>query len=350
MMVLLLPSISITSYLTFSVQAQNTSSSQNITNSVYIPTTISQKAQDMLKNLAKNASTLVTPNPDDIEGWQKLNQQISSMLMEMAQPIVDTYQPNITTIKLGNVTALDIKPKDWRDNDKVLVYVHGGGHTLLGATSTLGLTVPVANSTGLRIISIDYSLAPLSKWNQTMNEVLSVIQTLITEQGYSIKDIAILGDSAGGGLAAGSVLKMRDEGIGIPAAIVLWSPWTDVTIKGDTYVTLENADPITSANLTLKNMADAYANPSDKEHPYVSPVYGNFSKGFSPTLIQGGTKDILLSDFVRLYQAIDQAGIPVKLDIYEGMPHDFQYVLLGTPESNIAISKTNDFLKEYLLK
>jgi len=350
MMVLLLSSISITSYLTFSVQAQNTSSSQNITNSVYIPTTISQKAQDMLKNLAKNASTLVTPNPDDIEGWQKLNQQISSMLMEMAQPIVDTYQPNIKTIKLGNVTALDIKPKDWRDNDKVLVYVHGGGHTLLGATSTLGLTVPVANSTGLRIISIDYSLAPLSKWNQTMNEVLSVIQTLITEQGYSIKDIAILGDSAGGGLAAGSVLKMRDEGIGIPAAIVLWSPWTDVTIKGDTYVTLENADPITSANLTLKNMADAYANPSDKEHPYVSPVYGNFSKGFSPTLIQGGTKDILLSDFVRLYQAIDQAGIPVKLDIYEGMPHDFQYVLLGTPESNMAISKTNEFLKEYLLK
>ena len=65
------------------------------------------------------------------------------------------------------------------------------------------------------------------------------------------------------------------------------------------------ADPITSANLTLKNMADAYANPSDQENPYVSPVYGNFSKGFPPTLIQGGTKDILLSDFVRLYQAID---------------------------------------------
>ncbi|MBA3978098.1 MAG: alpha/beta hydrolase fold domain-containing protein, partial [Nitrosopumilus sp.] len=104
------------------------------------------------------------------------------------------------------------------------------------------------------------------------------------------------------------------------------------------------------ANLTLKNMADAYANPSDQENPYVSPVYGNFSKGFPPTLIQGGTKDILLSDFVRLYQAIDQAGIPVKLDIYEGMPHDFQYILLGTPESNLAISKMNDFLKEYLIK
>ena len=346
--VLLLSSILIVSQSPFSVQAQNSSSST--TNPIYIPTTISQEAQNMLKNLTMNVSTLVTPSPGDIEEWQIVNQQISSMLMSMSQPIVGTYQPNVTAAELGNVTVLDIKPKDWRDNGKVLVYVHGGGHTFLDANSTLGFAVPVANSTGLRIISIDYSLAPLSKWNQTTSEVLSVIQALIQEQGYFVEDIAIYGDSAGGGLAAGSVLKMRDKGVGIPAAIALWSPWIDVTGKGDTYVTLENADPITSANLTLKNMADAYANPSDQENPYVSPVYGNFSKGFPPTLIQGGTKDILLSDFVRLYQAIDQAGIPVKLDIYEGMPHDFQYILLGTPESNLAISKMNDFLKEHLIK
>jgi acetyl esterase/lipase len=77
-------------------------------------------------------------------------------------------------------------------------------------------------------------------------------------------------------------------------------------------------------------------------------VYGNFSNGFPPTLIQGGTKEMLLSDFVRLYQALDQAGISVKLDIYEGMPHVFQTFLQNTIESNIAISKTSDFLREYL--
>lgn len=78
-------------------------------------------------------------------------------------------------------------------------------------------------------------------------------------------------------------------------------------------------------------------------------MYGNFSKGFPPTLIQGGTREVQLSDFVRLYQAIDQAGITVKLDIYEGMPHVFQkYFFHNTTESNTAISKTSDFLKEYL--
>ena len=328
--VLLISSILILSHSPFSVQAQNLSPSQKITKSIYIPTTISQEAQDKLKNFTMNTSPLVTPRPADFEGWQKLNQQASSMLISISKPIVDSYQPNITAAELGNVTVLDIKPKDWKDNGKVLVYVHGGGYTSLSANSTLGFAVPVANSTGLRVISIDYTLAPFSKWNQTTSEVLSVIQALMEEQGYSINDIAMYGDSAGGGLASGSVLKMRDEGIGIPAALVLWSPWIDVTGKGDTYVTLENADPFISANLTLRNMADAYANSSDQENPYVSPVYGNFSKGFSPTLIQGGTKEILLSDFVRLYQAIDQAKIPVKLDIYEGMPHDFQLPLHGT--------------------
>lgn len=336
------------------VQAQT----RNITNVIqtnnnseskfYIPPTISKEVQEILKNLTTNLPSFpFIPNPDDSEGWQRLNQQTSPIVTQFSRSIVDSYQPNITPTELADINVLDIKPKDWNDNGKVLVYLHGGGYALLGANSTLGNVVPVANSTGLRVISVDYSLAPFSKWNQTTDEVVSVIQALM-DQGYSLDDIAMYGDSAGGGLVAGSVLKMRDQGLGMPAALVLWSPWTDVTGIGDTYFTLSNADPFIT-NDSQRNMAAAYAHPSDQTHPYVSPVYGNFSSGFPPTLIQGGTKEMLLSDFVRLYQALDQAGIPVKLDIYEGMPHVFQtFFFHNTTESNLAISKTNDFLKEYL--
>ncbi len=334
------------------VQAQNsTNVSQNDTSKISIPTTISKKAQEMLKNITMNLPpSFVTPAPDDLEGWKKLNQQLSSMPIYGSQLTVDSYQPNVTVTKLGNVNVLDVKLKDWKDNGKVLVYLHGGGYTFFSANSTLGAAAPVANTTGLRVISVDYTLAPLSKWNQTTSEVVSVIQAL-KDQGYSLNDIAMYGDSAGGGLVAGSVLKMRDGGIGIPAAIVLWSPWTDVTRSGDSYYTLKNADPFISSNSSdsmLKNMADAYANPPDQKNPYVSPVYGNFSKGFPPTLIQGGTKEILLSDFIRLYQAIDQADIPVKLDIYEGMPHDFQIFLSNTTESTTSFYKMTNFLHHYL--
>ncbi len=332
------------------VQAQNsTNVSQNDTSKISIPTTISKKAQEMLKNMTMNLPpSFVTPAPDDLEGWKKLNQQLSSMPIYGSQLTVDSYQPNVTVTKLGNVNVLDVKPKDWKDDGKVLVYLHGGGYTFFSANSTLGAAASVANTTGLRVISVDYTLAPLSKWNQTTSEVVSVIQALIKDRGYSLNDIAMYGDSAGGGLVAGSVLKMRDGGIGIPAAIVLWSPWTDVTGSGDSYYTLKNADPLIASDLMLKNMADAYVNPSDQKNPYASPVYGNFSKGFPPTLIQGGTKEILLSDFIRLYQAIDQADIPVKLDIYEGMPHDFQILLHNTTESNTSLSKMSNFLKTYL--
>lgn len=330
-------------------QAQNptTEIGQNITE-IFIPTTISKQAQEMLKNLTMNMPSFATPDPDDLEGWKKLNQQINSVDIFESQSIIDSYQSNIIYTKLGGVNVIDVKPLDWNDNGKILVYLHGGGYTFFSANSTLGAVIPVANTTGLRVISVDYTLAPFSKWNQTTSEVVSVIQALIKEKDYSLEDIAMYGDSAGGGLVASSVLKIRDEGIGIPAAIVLWSPWTDITGSGDSYHTLKNADPFLPPDFSLNNMADAYANPSDQKNPYVSPVYGNFSKGFPPTLIQGGTKEILLSDFIRLYQAIDQVNIPVKLDLYEGMPHDFQIFLYNTPETYTALSKMSKFLQQFL--
>ena len=199
---------------------QESIATQNDTSEILVPTTISIKAQEMLKNFTMNISTsFVTPAPDDLEGWKKLNQQVSSMPIYGSRLTVDSYQPNITATKLGNVSVLDIKPKDWKDNGKVLVYLHGGGYTFLSANSTLGAAVPVANLTGLRVISVDYTTAPFSKWNHTTSEVVSVIKGLL-KKGYSLNDISMYGDSAGGGLVAGSVLRMRDEGIGIPAAVV----------------------------------------------------------------------------------------------------------------------------------
>ena len=102
-----------------------------------IPSTISKKSQEILKSLRSREPTFVAPGPDDAKGWQKLNQQIIPLL-QMTQPAVDSYHPNITVTELGDVNVLDIKPRDWRDNGKVLVYLHGGGYTLLSANSTLG--------------------------------------------------------------------------------------------------------------------------------------------------------------------------------------------------------------------
>jgi epsilon-lactone hydrolase len=146
------------------------------------------------------------PKPDDLQGWKNLDKQRESHIIASSKQAIDLYQPNVTYRKIGNVSVLDIKPKNWIDNKKVLVYTHGGGYTQLSANSTLGSAVLVANTTGLRIISIDYTTAPFPKWNHTIDQEVSVVRTLKNKLGYSLNDMAIFGDSAGGGLTLASVM------------------------------------------------------------------------------------------------------------------------------------------------
>jgi acetyl esterase/lipase len=261
--------------------------------------------------------------------------------------VVLQYQPQIEKRKLGSIPILDIKPRGWVENRKALVYTHGGAYTMYSAQSRLLSAVPMAHDTGLRVIAVDYTLAPHAKWQRTTDQVVAVMRALVAE-GISLENMAIYGESAGGGLAAGAVLKMRDQGHGIPAAVVLWSPWSDITETGDSYMTLKDADPLLFYPGNLAHCAAAYADPADQKHPYVSPVYGDYSKGFPPTLIQAGTREIFLSNAVRQYQALDTAGIPVRLDLYEGMWHIFQVFTHEIPEAKLARGKVRSFLDRQL--
>ncbi len=315
----------------------------------HIPTTVSEEAAAIIRMLPNQSLKPTAPAHNDIKAWTAIQREMAAFGIKRSKPTVKKLEPIVTEMELGGVPVLEIKPWNWKDNGKVMVYTHGGAYTIASAESTLGISALMAETTGLRVISIDYTLAPHARWQQITDQVVSVFKAL-REQGYAMKDMAIYGDSAGGSLAAGSVLKMRDKGLGMPAAVVLWSPWSDITDTGDSYFTLKRADPAYLYDNQLKTSADAYADPKDQKHPYVSPVYGDYSKGFPPTLIQGGSKEIFLSNFIRHYQALDTAGQVVKLDIYEGMIHVFQATLAGTPESKTALGKVDTFLKQHLGK
>ena len=314
---------------------------------VHIPATVSPEAQAYLRMLPDPHLQPAAPDPTEIEKWKAIQNYMETRSLERQKDVVERLDPDVMKMELGGVPVLDIKPRNWRDNGKVLVYTHGGAYTIASAASTLSSSALMADATGLRVISIDYTLAPHAKWREVTDQVVAVF-TELGNQGFAMKDIAIYGDSAGGGLAAGSVLKMRDQGMGMPAAVVLWSPWSDITNTGDTYFTMKHAEPAYSYEGVLRPSADAYADPKDQKHPYVSPVYGDYTKGFPPTLIQGGTKEIFLSNFVRHYQALDAAGQTVKLDLYEGMIHVFMVAIPDSPESKLALSKVDAFLQEHL--
>lgn len=339
------------------LRAQRKSDAANSTTSyeAYVPDTVSPESQQVLRMMT-GPQGLSLPGPDDVEGWKKIRTYVPPQLKavakdpEISKRTRDAMKRYPSTSKkrtLGGVPVVEIVSEGRQQNGKVLVYVHGGGYVTGGPD--FGLGGWVSGETGLRVVSVGYTLAPEAKWDQMSDQVVSVVRAL-EEEGYPAKNIAVLGDSAGGGLAAGSILKMRDRGLALPGALVLWSPWSDITETGDTYFTLRRADPLLNYKLLLKKAADAYADPKDQRNPYVSPVYGDYSKGFPPTLIQGGTKDIFLSNCVREYRAIDSAGGTAILDIYEGMPHVFQGIVFGTPETQQAMAKMKKFLASYLGK
>lgn len=318
-----------------------------ISDNFSVPPTISQEAQVVMSSFSRKIRNIQSPDSKDIEGWKSFWKENEKAMEDDNEDVINTFKPKLTQMEMGGIPVIDIKPQNWVDNGKILIYTHGGAYTLFSASSTLSGCVPVADETGLRIISIDYTVAPNANWNKITDQVIAVIVALINE-GYNQSDIGIYGDSAGGGLAAGAVLKARDKGIGLLGAVVLWSPWSDITENGDTYASLKDADPILNYNGILDNSAAAYAATADQKNPYVSPVYADYSKGFPPTLIQVGSKEIFLSNAIRHYQVLDQAGIDVKIDPYEGMWHVFQAFSWKIPEADIARKKMATFLEQKL--
>ena len=165
----------------------------------------------------------------------------------------------------------------------------------------------------------------------------------IVSKGTPLNRIAIFGDSAGGNLAIRAVLNLREGGAGMPAAVLLFSPWADLANAGDTAITLAEADPTLSYSGFLANSALAYAGGLDLKDPRVSPVHADFSKGFPPTLIQDGTRTILLSASVRTYRALKAAGHDATLDLYEGMWHVFEFYI-DLPEARASLREIAVFI------
>ena len=313
---------------------------------IYIPPSISPEAKALLGALGQAKTyALEFPAPDDVVGWEKMYEVAEGANKEKSKKALAASGATVTELEMGGVVVEDIRPHGWTDNGKVLVYVHGGGYCLFSARSTFADAAPMAAATGLRMVSVNYTPAPRARFDEIQRQIVAVFDALIDE-GYRMSDLAILGDSAGGAMSASTVLNLRDQGKGMPAAAVLWSPNTDLTSPDDSTVTLDPADPILTYSTLLTTGAKAYAGDVALDDPRVSPLYADLSRGFSPVLIVVGTKEMLLSSSVRFYQALEAAGQTAKLDVYEGMWHVFpQYDL---PESRVAVAKSAKFVTDHL--
>ena len=226
---------------------------------------------------------------------------------------------------------------------RCVLYCHGGGYTSGNLGYSRVLASKLVRSTGLDTLSFEYRLAPEHPYPAALEDAFRAWDHLLS-LGYGAKDVVLAGDAAGGNVALVLCLALRRAGRMLPGALLLMSPWTDMTASGASYSERAEADPILT-NEYIQAVREAYAPGADYSRPEFSPLFGDFS-AFPPALIQVGTHEILYSDSERLAERMKAAGCYCRLEVWENMWHVFQ--MAPAKKSAAAMESMAHFLLEVL--
>jgi monoterpene epsilon-lactone hydrolase len=252
----------------------------------------------------------------------------------------------VASVRLGAVPAAEITV-DGIEPRHVVLYFHGGVYVVGDAFQSADLASQICRRTQARAVSLDYRLAPEHPYPAAVDDALAAYDALLRE-GIAPSDIALAGDSAGGGLAVATLVNARDHGLPLPAAAFLLSPYVDLTLAGATMDTKSDADPVLSRELLEPRIAD-YAAGQDPALSLISPLFADLS-GLPPLIIQVGTHEVLLDDAVRLAQRAAAADVAVTLDVTPEVPHVFQNFYPILDEGAEALDRAGQLLTEHFAR
>jgi acetyl esterase/lipase len=238
------------------------------------------------------------------------------------------------------VTFIDIAGTEPRGT---IFHIHGGGFALGSAAGSVGLASSLARKTGMRAVSVDYRLAPEHPYPAALHDVTTAYRALAGQSG-SADRIVVSGESAGGNLAVELLIAGQAQDLPMPAAALLLSPMTDLTVTGASYAGKAHVDPAITVQAIRARAADYLAG-TDPASPLVSPVYADLS-GLPPLLIQAGSHEVLLDDATRLAAKAAADDVAVTLDITPGVPHVFQAFAAILDEADAALNRAARFIND----
>src|SRR5208282_5901363 len=224
-------------------------------------------------------------------------------------------------------------------------YFHGGGFFFGSLNTHRHLVSRLVAAAGITGFSIDYRLAPEHQLPAALDDALAAYRWLVG-QGLAGNRIVLVGDSAGGNLAAATVLRLREAKLPSPGGLLLISPWLDLTQSGASYQLRAAADPMLT-HQTLCEVARIYVGAFDARHPWASPVNGELS-GLPPVMIQVGTDEVLLSESLAFAEKAALQGINVRLHVWPEMVHDWPLFHAMLPQGTRAIAEAGRWIKEIL--
>jgi acetyl esterase/lipase len=314
--------------------------------SLPLPRSISDEARAALARLIGDDGLPVNarfdmPAPDDAAGWMAMKAAVDTHYAEASKAMAQGLQADSTTITTAQATIHIATPQGPFDQRHALIDLHGGALVFGGGEACRVAACRQADQHKVRCYGIDYRMPPEHPYPAALEDCMAAYRLVL--ERHAPADIAICGRSAGGNLAAAMLLRARDEGLPLPGSLVLLSPEVDLTESGDSFHTNRMIDLVLPRPLYSVNLL--YAGGADLADPFLSPLFGDL-RGFPATLLQTGTRDLFLSNTVRMHRALRQAGVDAQLHVFEAMPHG-GFMMGGTPEDRELEAEVHRFLSAH---
>jgi monoterpene epsilon-lactone hydrolase len=310
--------------------------------SVPVPTTVSPEMQALI-------GAPPSPNwnvaPKSIDEWRTLSAPSAGRGAALRERLrVKTESLTVNGVNAFMVTPEVIAPDN---RNRLLVHVHGGCYVLSGGEAGTTEAIYMAAFGHFKVLSIDYRRPPESYYPAALDDVVAVWKGAL--KMAAAKNMAVFGTSAGGALTLSMTLRAKQEGLPLPGAIAPGTPMSDLTGTGDSFQTNFMIDNVLVGEGRCDAMARLYANGHDLKDPMLSPVYGDMH-GFPPTILTTGTRDLLLSNTVRVHRKLRQAGVDAELHVYEGQSHAQYMRDANAPETKEAFEEIARFFDKHLGK
>ena len=308
-----------------------------------VPTSVSEQAQQFLgMDMFGGGAERVAPR--DIAGWRALIKETDELLVAVMGAQVEHLRSSVQSSIGRWSTSIRGHPRRRRregDTQPIYLDIHGGSLVMGSGKACEVMARRMAAQVQMQTWSVDYRMPPDHPYPAALDDVLAVYRGLLDVRAP--EQIVVGGGSAGGNLAAALMLRARDEGLPLPAALILLTPEADLTESGDSFHTNLGID-----NVLTESLADSialYAGDHDLRHPYLSPLFGDLSAPFPPTFLQAGTRDLFLSNTVRMHRKLRAGGVDAELHVFEAMPHGGFF---GAPEDDELTEEIRRFLAAHV--
>ena len=310
-----------------------------------VPTDVSPQMQAIVSRpIAPNFNVV----PKTVEEWTARQKASADGGAQTLPALAARLHVKVEPRQMAGVTVYEVTPQAVAPENKnrLLIHIHGGCYVLGGGLGAASEAVMMAGLGHYKVISVDYRMPPAAYFPAALDDVVSVWKEAL--KTHPAKTMAIFGSSAGGALTLETVLRLKQMGLPLPAAIAPGTPMADLTGVGDSFHTNAMVDNVlVSPEGFCGPAARFYAHGHDLKDPLLSPVYGDYA-GFPPAILTTGTRDLLLSNTVRVHRKLKDAGVEAELNVFEAMAHGGYARDDTAPETHQAFGDIARFFDKHL--